>query len=96
MQYISQLNFCAPLLPVNLTVNVHRFYNSVGIGIGGNFGIGAVLQIIEQNLTISPSSLVNCKRHLNILSTSYFRTLDKLFAINIHLLTSIFSSEFGV
>ena len=29
MQYISQLNSCAPLLPVNLTVNVRRFYNSV-------------------------------------------------------------------
>ena len=29
MQYISQLNFCAILLPVNLTVNVRRFYNSV-------------------------------------------------------------------
>ena len=31
MQYISQLNFCAPLLPVNLTVNVRRFYNSVHV-----------------------------------------------------------------
>ena len=31
MQYISQLNFCAPLLPVNLTVNVRRFYNSVRV-----------------------------------------------------------------
>ena len=31
MQYISQLNFCAPLLPVNLTVNVRRFYNSVAL-----------------------------------------------------------------
>ena len=30
MQYISQLNSSAPLLPVNLTVNVRRFYNSAG------------------------------------------------------------------
>ena len=29
MQYISQLNLCALLLPVNLTVNVRRFYISV-------------------------------------------------------------------
>ena len=28
MQYISQLNY-SPLLPVHLTVNVRRFYNSV-------------------------------------------------------------------
>ena len=29
MQYTLQLNSCAPLLPVNLTVNVSRFSNSV-------------------------------------------------------------------
>ena len=29
MQYILQLNSCAPLLSVKLTVNVRRFYNSV-------------------------------------------------------------------
>ena len=57
MQYISQLNLCAPLLPVNLSVNVRYFYNSVGIvklfktllNYGFRYKISQIKQKIKEN-----------------------------------------------
>ena len=59
MQCISQLNFCAPLLPVNLTVNVRRFYNSVVANIDMYNG----MQIFYNNRKVFT---LNVKMHLSL------------------------------
>ena len=68
MQYIPQLNSCAPLLPVNFTVNVRRFYNSV-----------ASQSIVEQKYIIIEHRILSCTNHVSALGEYIISYRDTIY-----------------